>query len=115
MSLEKNIAVSKVSRITLTNNESKYIIKGIKSLEKRAILLKGTTEKSINQKRGWIGSLMRVGLPLMKNVLAPLTKIVLLALGVTVLASVTHAAIQKKNYRSGMKHQAWNERYPRNS
>ena len=50
MSLEKNIAVSKVSRITLTNNESKYIIKGIKSLEKRAILLKGTTEKSTNQK-----------------------------------------------------------------
>ena len=39
---------------------------------------------------------MRVGLPLMKNVLAPLTKIVLLALGVTVLASATHAAIQKK-------------------
>ena len=50
MSLEKNIAVSKVSRITLTNNESKYVIKGIKSLEKRAILLKGTTEKSTNQK-----------------------------------------------------------------
>ena len=50
MSLEKNIAVSKVSRITLTNNESKYIIKGIKSLEKTAILLKGTTEKSTNQK-----------------------------------------------------------------
>ena len=49
---------------------------------------------------------MRVGLPLMKNVLAPLTKIVLLALGVTVLASATHAAIQKKNYRSGMKHRA---------
>ena len=39
---------------------------------------------------------MRVGLPLMKNVLAPLTKIVLLALGVTVLASATHTAIQKK-------------------
>ena len=63
--------------------------------------MKGTTEKAINQKGEFI-SLMRVGLPLMKNVLTPLPQIVLLALGVIAAASATDAAIQKKIYRSGM-------------
>ena len=48
------------SGIALTNNEIKDIIKVIKSLEKRDILLKGTTKKIINQKRRFFGLLMRV-------------------------------------------------------
>ena len=64
--------------------------------------MKRTIEKVINKKRGFIASLMRVGLPLMKNVLTPLAKIVLLALGVTAAASARDTAIQKKIYGSGI-------------
>ena len=38
----------------------------------------------------------------MKNVLTPLTKIVLILLGFTAAASITDAAIQKKIYGSGI-------------
>ena len=53
-----------------------YIIKVINYLEIRAISLKGTTKKFINQKEGFLGNafspLMKFGLPVMKNVLTPL-------------------------------------------
>ena len=37
----------------MTNNEIKYIIKVIKSLENKGILLKGTTRKITSQKEGF--------------------------------------------------------------
>ena len=37
--------ISEVSKLMLTNNEIKYITKVIRSLEKRRILLKGSTKK----------------------------------------------------------------------
>ena len=61
-----------------------------------------TTGKIINKKGGVLGSLMRVRVPLMKNVLTPLAKNVLLPLGVTAVASIAHAAIQKKVFGSRM-------------
>ena len=88
------------SRILSTNNEIKDIIKVIRPLENRGILLKGTTEKVINQKWRFLGALMRIGLPLIKNVLKPLAKSVLISLELKA-ASATHEAIQKKTYRSG--------------
>ena len=92
--------------IRLTNNEIKHMIKVIKSLENGGILLKGTIEKFINQKRGFIGNflgpLMKVGLSLMNNVLTPLAKYVLLLFGLTVAASATNAPIQMKIYGSGV-------------
>ena len=45
---------------------------------------------------------MKVGLPLMKNVLTSLAKNVLLPLGVTAATSATDLSIQKKIYRSGL-------------
>ena len=39
---------------------------------------------------------MSVGLPLMKNLLTPLTKIVFVPLGLTAAASATDAAIEEK-------------------
>ena len=42
------------------------------------------------------GPLLKSCLPLMKNVLRPLTKSVLIPLGLTIAASATGAAIQKK-------------------
>ena len=54
------------SGITLTNNEMKANIKVIKSLEKRGILLKGTTTKITSQEGGFLNflrPLMTAGLP----------------------------------------------------
>ena len=70
-----------------------YTTKVIKSLENRDILLKESSEKVINQKERFHNPLMRVGLTLMKNVLASLAKSVLISLGLTALASATDAAI----------------------
>lgn len=45
---------------------------------------------------------MRVGIPLMKYVLASLAKSVLISLGLTAAVSPTGAAVQKKTYGSRM-------------
>ena len=45
----------------------KDIIKVINSLEGKEILLKGPIEKIVNQKEGFLSTLMRVGSPLTKN------------------------------------------------
>ena len=79
-------------------------MKVITSLENRGILLKETTRKIINQEGGllnFLKPLMTAGLPLMKNVLTPLAKSVLIPLGLTAAASATEAAFQKKIYGSG--------------
>ena len=44
---------------------------------------------------------MTADLPLIKNLLTPLTKGVMIPLGLTAAASATDAAIQKKIYRQG--------------
>ena len=48
-----------------------------------------TDEKVINQKGGFVGSLMSVGLALMKTVLTPLAKNFLLPFEVTAAAAAT--------------------------
>ena len=90
--------------ITLTNNEIKYIIKVINSLENRGILLKGTTKKITSQEGGFLNvlrPLMTAGVPLMKSILTPLGKSVLLPLGLSAEMSAADAAIQRKIYGSG--------------
>ena len=75
-----------VTEINLINKEIKDIIKVIKSLENREILLRGTTRKITSQERGFsnfLRSLMTAGLPLMKSVLTPLDKNVLLPFGLS--------------------------------
>ena len=70
-----------------------------KSLENRGIILKGTTTKFIREDEGFLeflGPLLKTGLRLMKNVLTPLAKSVLVSLGLMAAASATNAAIQKK-------------------
>ena len=47
------------------------------------------------------GPLLNTGLPLMKNVIKPLAKSVLIPLGLTAAASAADAAIHKKNLRIG--------------
>ena len=102
--LNKKFTSTKGSGITLTSNEVKDIIKVIKSLENRGILLKGTTRKITSQEVGFsnfLRPLMTAGLPLMKSVLTPLPKNVLLPLGLATGMSAADAAIQKKIYGSG--------------
>ena len=92
------INVSRDSGIMLTNNEIKDTIKVIRSLENRGILLKGTTRKITCQEGGFLSflrPLMSGGLSLIKNVLKPLAKGVLILLGLTTAASATDAAIER--------------------
>ena len=80
-------------------------MKVIKSLEKRWILLKGTVRKITSQERGFLNffmALMTAVLPLLKNMLTLLAKSVLIPLRLRVAASAAEAAIQKKNYGSGI-------------
>ena len=48
-----------------------------------------------------LGPLLKPGLPLMKNILKPLAKSVLIPLGLTAVALATDAAIYKKMFGSG--------------
>ena len=68
--------------ITLTNNEIKDIMTVTKSLENRGTLLKETTRKITSQEGflNFLRPLMTAGLLLMKSVLTPLDKSVLLTL-----------------------------------
>ena len=46
-----------------------------------------------------LGPLLKTGLPLMKNVIKPLAKSVLITLGLTAAASAADVGIYKKNLR----------------
>ena len=60
----------------------------------------------IGQSRGFLERLLRpllkTGLPFIGNVLNPLTKSILIPLGLTGAASATYAAIHKKMFGSGL-------------
>ena len=82
------------SGTTSANAEIKDISKVTTSSENST--KKGTTENVINTKKWFLASLIRVGIPLTKNVLAPLAKKVLLRLGGTVLASAKTQLFKRK-------------------
>ena len=101
--IKKGITSITGSGKTLTNNETKDIMKVIKPLENKGILLKGTTRKITSQEGGFLNflkPLMTAGLLLMKNVLTSLANSVLIPLGLSAAASATDAAIQKKSFGS---------------
>ena len=67
--------------------------------------MNGTTRSITSQEGGFFNflrPLMTAGLPLMKNVLSPLAKSVLVPLGLTAAASATDVTIPKKIFESGM-------------
>ena len=49
-----------------------------------------------------LGPLLKTGLPLMKNVLKPLVKSILISLGLTAAAAAADATIHQKMFGSGM-------------
>ena len=80
--ISKWLSIFKGSGISLTNNEAKEVIKLSRSFENNRILLKRSTKK-ISQKGELLNAfypLTRVTLPLMKRVLIPLAKSILVAL-----------------------------------
>ena len=79
-------------------------MKLIKSLENKGFLLTETTRKITSQEGGFLNflrPLITAGLPLMKSVITPLAKNVLLPFGLSAGMPAAYAAIQKKIYGSG--------------
>ena len=75
--VSKQFTTSESSGIILTSNETKDIVKVVKSLENRAILLRRTSGKIISKEGGllnFLDSLIKVSLSLIKNVLLLLAK-----------------------------------------
>ena len=94
--LNKKFTSSKGSGITLANNEIKDIIKVIKSLENRRILSKETTRKSTSQEKKFLNFLrllMTSRLSVMKSMLTPLGKSVLLPFRLSAKMPAADAAI----------------------
>ena len=92
------------SKITLTSNQIKDILKVIRYLENKGILWNGTTRKISIQEGGFLNffrPLMTADLPIMKNLLTPLPKSALVSLRLTAAAWATDATIQKTIYGSG--------------
>ena len=88
-----NSQVLKVPK-AFANNSSVYI-----KLSKAQLHKIGQSGKILGR---LLGPLLNTGLPLMKNVLKPLTKSTLTPLILTAAASETYAAIHKKIFGSGM-------------
>lgn len=91
--------------LPLTNNDTKDVIKVSRSLGNEGVLLKGTTNKIISQKRGFMNFfrlLMTTNLPLITNAFTSLAKNALQPLGLTAAASATDSAIQNNIWMPGV-------------
>ena len=91
-------------KLLLTNTQVSKLRNAFANGSSANVKLSKTQLHKIRQSRGYLGRLLGVlletGLPLMKTVLKPLAKSVLISLGVTAAASATNAAIQKKVFGS---------------
>ena len=86
--------------LLLTNRQVANIRKAFANHSSTDIKLSKTQLSKMIQSGGFLGrllgSLLKTGLPLMKSVIKPLDKIVLIPLGLTVAASAADAGIHKK-------------------
>ena len=93
-------------KLLLTNTQVSRLRKAFKNGPSANIKLSKTQLHNIGQSRGFLGrllgQLLKTGLLLMKNLLKPLAKSVLIPLQLTVSASATDAAIKKKIFGLGM-------------
>ena len=91
-------------KLLLTNTQVSRLRKAFSNNSAANIKLSKTQLCKIRQSGEFLGRLLgpllKTGLPLMKNVLKALAKIVLTPLGLTRAASATDAAIHKKMFRS---------------
>ena len=93
-------------KLLLTNREVSELWKVFVDGSLASIELSKTELHKIGQSGGFLGRLLgpsdKTCLPLIKNVLKPLAKSVLIPLGLTAAASATDTALQKKVIGSGM-------------
>ena len=89
----------------LTTSQTTKLRNAIENNMSTAIKLSNVKISKIIQFRGFLskplGPLLKTGLPLIKNVIKPLPKSVLIPLGLTAAASPADAEIQKKILGSG--------------
>ena len=92
-------------KLLLTNKQGENLCKAFAKNSSTDINLSKTQLSEIIQSGGFFGRLfgllLKAGLPLIKNVIKPLAKSVLIPLGLTVAASAEDEAIHKKTLRSG--------------
>ena len=89
----------------LTNTQVSKLRQAFANGSSANVKLSKTQLHRIGQSGGFfgrlLGPLLKGGLPSIKNVLTPVAKTVLIPLGLTAVASATHAAIHKKMFGSG--------------
>ena len=89
----------------LTNTQVSRLCKAFKNGSPANMKLLKSQLHKMEQSGEYLGRLIapliKTGLPLMKNVLKPLTESVLIPLGITAAASATDTAIHKKMFGSG--------------
>ena len=92
-------------KLLLTNRQVENLRKAFANKSSTDIKLSKTQLSKMIQSGGFLGRLLgpllRTGLPLMKNLIRPLTKRVSVPLGLTAAASAAEAEIHRKILRSG--------------
>ena len=88
-------------KLLLTNTQVSKLRKTFANGSSAKIKLSKTQLHKIVQSGGFLGPLLKTGLPLIGIVLKPLAKRVLIPLGLIAAALATDAAIHKKMFRSG--------------
>ena len=95
------------NELLLTNRQVANIPQAFAKNTSTYIKLSKTQLSKMMQSGGFLGKLLgpllKAGLPLMKNVMTPLAKSVLITLGLTAAASAADAGIHKKILGSGHK------------
>ena len=90
-------------KLLLTNRQVSNLRKAFANHSSADIKLSKTQLSKMIQSGGFLGRLLgpllKTGLPLIKNVIKPLAKSVLIPLGLTAAASVADAGIHKNNIR----------------
>ena len=91
----------------LTNTPVLRLCKAFPNNSSANIRLSKTQLHKIGQSGGFLdrllGPLLKTGLPLIKNVLKPLSKCILISLGLAAAASAADATIHNNMFASGMK------------
>ena len=95
-------------KLLLTNRQVSNIRKAFANHSSKDIKLSKTQLSKMIQLGGFLGKLfgplLKTGLPLIKNVIEPLTKSVLIPFGLTAAASAVDPGIHKKILGSGRHH-----------
>ena len=93
-------------KLLLANRQVANLRKAFENYSSTNIKLSKTQLTKMIQSGGFLGRLLgpllKTGLPLIKNIIKPLAKTVLIPLGVTAAGSAADAGIHKKSYNLGI-------------